>query len=116
MLAEAQFKQGKIDEATQNINVVRRRAAWPGKQAAMEITPAQLTMEFIMAERARELLGEQTRWFDLKRWGNLVERVKMYNPQAAPNIKDFHVLRPLPQNQLDRVEGGVSAFPQNQGY
>ncbi len=116
MLAEAQFKQGKIADAVQNINVVRRRAAWPGKQAAMEITPAQLTMDFIMEERARELLGEQTRWFDLKRWGVLVDRVKKFNPQASPNIKDFHVLRPLPQNQLDRVEGGVSAFPQNPGY
>jgi starch-binding outer membrane protein, SusD/RagB family len=116
MLAEAQFKQGKIAEAVENINIVRRRAAWPGKQAAMEITAAQLTMDFIMEERARELLGEQTRWFDLKRWGNLVERVKLYNNQASSNIKDFHVLRPIPQNQLDRVEGGMTAFPQNQGY
>jgi starch-binding outer membrane protein, SusD/RagB family len=116
ILAEAQLKQGKIAEATEAINVVRRRAAWPGKTAAMEIKPSDLTMEFIMAERERELLGEQMRWFDLKRWGVLVERVKKYNPQAAPNIKDYHVLRPLPQNQLDRVEGGISAFPQNQGY
>jgi hypothetical protein len=82
----------------------------------MEITSADLTMNFIMEERERELLGEQMRWFDLNRWGVLVERVKLYNPQAAPNIKDFHTLRPLPQNQLDRVEGGVSAFPQNPGY
>ncbi|WP_247231525.1 RagB/SusD family nutrient uptake outer membrane protein [Telluribacter sp. SYSU D00476] len=116
MLAEAQFKQGKVDEATQNINMVRRRAAWPGKQKEMEITPAQLTMDFIMEERERELLGEQMRWFDLKRWGVLVERVKLHNNQAAPNIKDFHVLRPIPQNQIDRVEGGPSAFPQNPGF
>jgi starch-binding outer membrane protein, SusD/RagB family len=116
ILAEALFKQGKIAEATQAINVVRRRAAWPGKQAEMEITPADLTMEFIMAERERELLGEQLRWFDLKRWGVLLERVKKHNPQAAPNITDRHLLRPLPQNQLDRVEGGTSAFPQNPGY
>jgi hypothetical protein len=116
IMAEAQFKQGKIADAVGAINVVRRRAAWPGKQAAMEITSADLTMNFIMEERERELLGEQMRWFDLNRWGVLVERVKLYNPQAAPNIKDFHTLRPLPQNQLDRVEGGVSAFPQNPGY
>ncbi len=116
ILAEALFKQGKIAEATEAINVVRRRAAWPGKQAEIEIKPSELDMDFLMAERARELLGEQMRWFDLKRWGNLVERVKKYNPQAQPNIKDFHVLRPLPQNQLDRVEGGQTAFPQNQGY
>jgi hypothetical protein len=116
LLAEAQFRQGKIAEATATINTVRRRAAWPGKEAAMEITPAQMTFEFLMEERARELTGEQTRWLDLKRWGNLIERVKLYNPQAAPNIKDFHVLRPIPQNQIDRAEGGASAFPQNPGY
>lgn len=116
IMAEAQFRQGKIADAVNAINVIRRRAAWPGKQAAMEIKASDLTMNFIMEERERELLGEQMRWFDLKRWGVLVERVKLHNDQAAPNIKDYHVLRPLPQNQLDRVEGGVSAFPQNPGY
>lgn len=116
LLAEAQFRQGKLAEATATINIVRRRAAWPGKEAAMEITPAQMTFEFLMEERARELTGEQTRWLDLKRWGNLIERVKLHNPQAAPNIKDFHVLRPIPQNQIDRAEGGPSGFPQNPGY
>lgn len=116
LLAEAQFRQDKIVEATATINVVRRRAAWPGKEAAMLITPAQMTFEFLMEERARELTGEQTRWLDLKRWGNLIERVKKYNPQAAPNIKDFHVLRPIPQNQIDRAQGGAEAFPQNPGY
>ncbi len=116
ILAEAQFKLGNIGPATDAINVVRRRAAFPGKEAAMEITPGQLTMEFIMEERERELLGEMFRWFDLKRWGVLVERVKLHNPDAAPNIKDFHVLRPIPQDQIDRTEGGATAFPQNPGY
>lgn len=116
LLAEAQFRQGKIAEATETINVVRRRAAWPGKEAAMEITPDQFTFEFLMEERARELTGEQTRWLDLKRWGNLVERVRLYNPQGAPNIQDFHALRPIPQTQIDRAAGNESAFPQNPGY
>lgn len=116
LLAEAQFQQGKIAEATETINHVRRRAAWPGKEAEMEITPEEFTFEFLMEERARELIGEQTRWLDLKRWGNLVERVKLYNPQGAPNIQDFHLLRPIPQNQIDRAEGGESNFPQNPGY
>ena len=116
LLAEAQFRQGKIAEATSTINVVRKRAAWSGKQTAMEITASEMTFDFLMEERARELTGEQTRWLDLKRWGNLIERVKNYNQQAAPNIKDFHVLRPIPQNQIDRAEGGASSFPQNPGY
>lgn len=116
MLAEAQFKQGKIADATESINKVRVRAAWPGKADAMRITTADMSMEMIIEERARELLGEQTRWFDLKRWGLLVERVRLHNPQASPNIRDFHVLRPIPQPQIDRVEGGEASFPQNTGY
>ena len=116
ILAEAQFLQGKTSDAVQAINAVRRRAAWPGQEAAMEITTADLTMEFIMEERERELLGEQKRWFDLKRWGVLVERVQKHNPQAAANIKPHHVLRPIPQVQIDRTEGGASSFPQNPGY
>ncbi len=116
LLAESLLKQGKVAEATEAINEVRRRAAFPGKEAEMEITPAEMTFDFLMEERARELIGEQFRWLDLKRWGVLVERVKLHNAQAAPNIKDFHVLRPIPQNQIDRAEGGATAFPQNTGY
>lgn len=116
LLAEAQFRQGKIAEATATINNVRRRAAFPGKETAMEITAAEMTFDFLVEERARELTGEQTRWLDLKRWGILVERVKKYNPEGAADIKDFHVLRPIPQNQIDRAEGGPDGFPQNAGY
>jgi hypothetical protein len=96
--------------------VIRRRAAWPGKEAAMLITADQLNVNFVMDERERELLGEQSRWFDLARWGNLVERVKLHNPQAAPFIKAHHVLRPIPQLQIDRAEGTSTGFPQNPGY
>ncbi|GAB4010533.1 RagB/SusD family nutrient uptake outer membrane protein [Spirosoma migulaei] len=114
ILAEAQFKSGKTTEAVAAINAVRRRAAYPGKETAMEITPAQLDMEMIMQERARELAGEQMRWFDLKRWGNLVERVKLYNPDGAANVKETHNLRPIPQTQIDRTEN--AGFGQNPGF
>ncbi|MBO0951441.1 RagB/SusD family nutrient uptake outer membrane protein [Fibrella forsythiae] len=119
ILAEAQFKQGKTTEAVAAINAVRRRAAYSGKETAMEITAAQLDMEMIMQERARELAGEQMRWMDLKRWGNLVERVKLYNPDGAANVKDIHNLRPIPQTQIDRTEkaaDGSPGFPQNPGF
>lgn len=116
MLGEAQWRQGKNADAAASFNVVRRRAAFAGKQAAMEITANQVNLDFIMAERERELLGEQMRWFDLARWGNLIQRVKQYNAQAAPFIKDHHVLRPIPQTQIDRAEGTNTGFPQNPGY
>lgn len=116
LLAESLLRQGKVAEATEAINMVRRRAAFPGKDAEMEITPAEMTFDFLVEERARELIGEQFRWLDLKRWGLLLERVRLYNAQGGPNIQDFHVLRPIPQNQIDRAEGGASGFPQNPGY
>jgi len=119
LLAEAQIKLGKPADAAASINMVRRRAAFPGKATAMEITAADATMEFLMEERGRELLGEQTRWLDLKRWGVLVDRVKKYNTDAAANIKETHNLRPIPQTQIDRSDkaaDGGSVFPQNPGY
>ena len=111
--AEARFLQSKNQEAADDINVVRRRAAWPGMEAAMEITAGDVTIDFILDERARELDGEMQRWHDLVRTGKLVERVRLHNPQASGNIQDYHVLRPIPQNQIDRTLGG---YPQNCGY
>jgi hypothetical protein len=114
MLAEAYLQSGEIDKATDAINAVRFRAGWPGKKDAMKITSAQMTFDFLMEERARELAGEQTRWLDLKRWGKLVERVKAHNPQAAANVAEKHLVRPIPQTQIDRSTQG--AFTQNTGY
>ncbi len=113
MQAEALLQSGKIPEATAAVNVVRVRAGYPGKKDLMKITEAQMTMDFLIEERARELAGEQMRWLDLKRWGLLVERVKKYNPQASA-ITDKHNVRPIPQTQIDRSDKG--AFAQNPGY
>ena len=116
MLAEAQYFSNLKADAVATYNVIRKRAAWPGKEANMLITEGDLTIDFVMDERERELLGEQYRWLDLARWGNLIERVKKFNPQAAPFIKSHHVLRPIPQLQIDRVTGNAASFPQNPGY
>ncbi len=112
MLAEAQFKLGKQAESIAAINAVRVRAAAAGKAEEMKVTAVD--MNLIMEERARELAGEQTRWMDLKRWGNLVERAKLYNVDAATNVADKHNVRPIPQKQVDLSENG--GFPQNSGY
>ena len=114
MLAEANLKLGKLAEATNAINMVRVRAAWPGKESAMTVAQDQVNMDLIMEERARELAGEQTRWMDLKRWNNLVARVKQYNSDAANGVADRHLVRPIPQKQVDLSENG--GFPQNPGY
>lgn len=113
--AEAEANLGNLSEAASYINNVRRRAAVPGKEAEMEITGADVTLDFILDERAREFAGEQMRWFDLKRTGKLVERVKKYNPEAAQYIQSYHVLRPIPQKQIDAVVN-KGEFIQNEGY
>lgn len=113
--AEAEFKLGRLADAATDINVIRTRAAQPGKTAAMQIKATDVTLDFILDERAREFAGEQMRWFDLKRTGKLVERVQKYNPEAAVYVKDHHVLRPIPQKQIDAVIN-KNEFIQNQGY
>ncbi|CAI8238389.1 MAG: Uncharacterised protein [Flavobacteriaceae bacterium] len=67
----------------------------------------------ILDERARELVGENHRWFDLTRMGKLVERVQLYNSDAQANIQSHHVVRPIPLSQIDRTSGG---YAQNPGY
>ncbi len=113
--AEAKFKIGDKATAATLINLVRSRAAKTGQTAAMQITAADVTDDFILDERARELAGEQWRWFDLKRLNKLVSRITAMNPQAAPNIKPFHALRPIPQSQIDAVSNKTE-FIQNPGY
>lgn len=115
--AEAKYKQGDLDSAAYFLNVVRKRAALPGHTDDMVITSAQVNLDFILDERARELGGEQLRWFDLKRTGKLIDRIKTQNmnPDAAAWVKDFDTLRPIPQKQLDAVTN-KSEFTQNGGY
>jgi hypothetical protein len=113
--AEAKHRLNDNTTAATLISQVRTRAALPGQAAAMQVTAAQVTLDFILDERARELAGEQWRWFDLKRTGKLLERVAAYNPQAAPNLRTHYVVRPIPQVQLDAVTN-KDVFVQNQGY
>jgi hypothetical protein len=105
--AEAAFRIGNMGDAVMYINQLRTRAAYPtGNAAAMQITAADVNIDFILDERTRELCGELVRWLDLVRTGKLIERVKLHNPEAAVNIQPRHVLRPIPQAQLDAVTTG----------
>lgn len=115
LLAEALVNDNKASEAITYINAVRERAAYPGKESQMRITVDKATIDFILDERSREFHGEQKRWFDLKRTGKLIERYKSYNPEGQTNdfIKPYHLLRPIPANQLTRV---TNEMEQNDGY
>lgn len=119
--AEALMYKGDRANAIGYIDAVRMRAARVGAteeettahKEAMKISDAQLTIDFILDERGRELSGEQQRWFDLVRTGKLLERVRLHNPQGGPNIEEKHTLRPIPQDQIDRTS---NEFAQNAGY
>jgi len=112
LAAEAYVGAGDAAAAVPFLNAVRERAAFDGMEAAMQITAGDVDLDFVLDEWSRECFGEQSRWLDLKRTGKLIERVKLHNPDAQ-NIKDFHVLRPIPVNQLTRT---TNDFGQNPGY
>lgn len=132
MAAEAAFQLGNATEAATLINVVRQRAAYrperPGMDAAenaqanavaataMLIAPGDVTLDFILDERARELCGESLRWTDLAMRGEdvFVNRVKL-NPDAQ-GVQAFHRRRPIPQQQLDAIDDPDKTKYQNPGY
>jgi hypothetical protein len=117
LACEAALLSGNTGKAVDYMNVVRRRAAISGKESDMEISVPEMNIDLILDERGRELMGEMHRWYDLKRTGKLVERMNnpAINPAVAEKFKDFHVLRPIPRNQLLNVTN-PSEFTQNPGY
>lgn len=140
--AEAALRLNNLTESADLINVVRTRAATSaGAVAAMTAnTLTDLTadgIDYILDERTRELAGEQMRWFDLVRTGKLIERVSKFNNKPAmpgtinadgtitgtgqlvPAPQAFHILRPIPQIQIDGAVDPTSdggKYPQNVGY
>lgn len=119
LAAEAAFKLGDNANAAKYINVVRERAR--NKQTcdagALDIAANDVTLDFILEERTRELLAEHCRWADLARTGTLIERVRKYDDgKAYQNItEEKHWLRPIPQQMIDRVTTG-NPYPQNPGW
>lgn len=115
--AEAALQMGDNNAAAAYINVLRTRAAKKTPvdyTAAMQISASDVTLDFILDERARELAGEHIRWFDLKRTGKLVDRIHTYNPDVT-QVQEYNRLRPVPQTQIDALSNGAE-FGQNPGY
>jgi len=123
LLAEAQFKQGDMVGAANSINILRQRA-YPDYPANGQVQPSDITLDFILDERARELVGEENRRMTLVRTGALVERVQNYlnKYNTAPgqtvtglsNVTTRNSLLPIPQTAIDLNKGAVLA--QNPGY
>lgn len=121
------------------INVIRARAGkWRydnnGNTVKVEdnsdemvaATPQTIDINYILAERSREYYGEGYRWFDLVRtqkWADLASTYQIggsnygeHTPQTITRtIEPYLYLRPIPQGQLDAMEGAMGTY-QNPGY
>lgn len=109
--AEAYVGLGDLASAAADINKIRNRAN------ATPVSAADVDLDYILDERARELYAEEFRHITLRRMGKFLERVRKYNNNPiypASNVQDYHVLFPIPQNQIDlNID---AAFEQNPGY
>jgi hypothetical protein len=111
--AEAHLGNANTQASLNRLNTIRRRAAaTPAMENQMELNAVNI--DVILDERARELLGEHDRWFDLKRTGKLIERAYAWNilVQKYDNLNEDHLLRPIPQDEINKLKG----LTQNPGY
>ena len=108
LLAEALHLQGDNAGAAEALNTVRSRSN------ASEITAADVSIDFILDERIRELLTEEHRRYTLLRVNKWLERTRAHNPQSAPFITEREQLLPIPQVVIDTNIDRV--LPQNPGY
>ncbi len=106
--AEAYLNEGDHGKAAADINVVRSRAN------ATPVSAGNVDINYLLDERARELLIEEPRRLTLARMGLLDDRVKMYNLVSAPTIQEHHNLWPIPQIEIDANLG--AELKQNPGY
>jgi hypothetical protein len=123
LLAEARFKQGNLPGAADAINEIRKRA-YPDYPLHGQVAPADITLDFILDERTRELLSEENRRMTLLRTGTLVQRcqnyLNAYNTQTGQpvtgltNVTTRKGLFPIPQSAIDLNKGAV--LSQNTGY
>jgi hypothetical protein len=122
LLAEAQHKQGKFLDALSTINVIRARAnATPATLADIGSDPNNIN--YILDERARELLAEENRRMTLVRTKTLVTRATTLsgtgaiaggNIETTIGLTDKNLLLPIPQSEIDLNKDAV--LSQNPGY
>lgn len=108
LYAEAFMMLGNTGEAADWINKVRTRSNAP------EISASQVTLDFLLDERARELITEEERRITLLRTGKLIERVKKYNPLSKYYVQNHHKLFALPATAI--LANKDKQWDQNDGY
>lgn len=94
--AEAEFKMGDVGAAANTINILRARSH------ASNISESDIDIDFILDERARELMAEEPRRYTLLRTGKWAERTMMYNNRGSNTIDPQRdILLPIPQSVID---------------
>lgn len=103
---------GPTDDAYDAINKVRNRA---GLEDLSGLSKDEFR-DAIKQERRVEFVGEAKRYFDLKRWGTLIENAnEEFDERGMDNTAtSTDVLLPIPQAELDRNKGLNNE--QNPGY
>ena len=109
MAAEAENELNGPAAALFYVNRVRERAFEPDQPwSGLSQDEFRLMM---YDERKFELSAEGHRRMDLIRWGILLETVQATEPRPfnnpAANIRPWHVLLPIPQNQLQVNPGSI---------
>ncbi|MBN7800067.1 RagB/SusD family nutrient uptake outer membrane protein [Algoriphagus aestuariicola] len=106
--AEAFLGKGDLQSAANDINQLRTRAN------AKPVLAGEVTIDYILDERARELSFEEDRRLTLARLNKVVERVRKYNDLSGPTILDHHGLWPIPAREIEaNINGNLE---QNPGY
>jgi starch-binding outer membrane protein, SusD/RagB family len=115
--AEAQFKQGHLVDAANSINELRKRA-FANYPAEGQVQASDITLNFILDERARELIGEENRRATLMRTGTLVDRAMTLNgnDKVHPTVglSATHLLLPIPLSEIQLNKDAT--LEQNPGY
>ncbi|MDR3261266.1 MAG: RagB/SusD family nutrient uptake outer membrane protein [Tannerella sp.] len=123
--AEARFRQNKLSEAADDINKLRDRAFKDARSNRNDVNLGQvnasnITLDFILDERARELIGEENRRMTLVRTGTLKNRIERYKDINTPPNKeitgyqDFNALLPIPLTEIQLNKD--AKLKQNPGY
>lgn len=108
--AEARFRQGNTDGAADDINVLRDRAFKTARETSGnanlgKVSAGDITIDFILDERSRELIGEENRRLTLVRTGKLKDRIAL-NGDASPvgkiitGFSDYNSLLPIPLEEI----------------
>lgn len=124
--AEARFREGNTDGAAEDINTLRDRAfktvrEKQGDQTLGQVSAADITLDFILDERARELIAEENRRMTLVRTGKLKERITLNGDDGPSNkitsgFQDYHKLLPIPLSEIQLNNREGEGLVQNPGY